>query len=57
VLRPPSSSTYMMSAKFAYVEQDHDHPSGGNELPTYDDLASQNGPNSRYVAELRFDAL
>jgi hypothetical protein len=42
-----------MSAKqFAYVEQDHDHPQGGNELPTYDDLAIQNGPNSRYISLL-----
>ncbi|XP_006456699.1 hypothetical protein AGABI2DRAFT_211754, partial [Agaricus bisporus var. bisporus H97] len=30
------------------VEQDRDEPSGGNELPTYDDLAQQNGPNSRF---------
>lgn len=25
---------------------------GGDELPTYDDLAAQNGPNSRYVLTL-----
>jgi len=35
---------------FTFVEQDRpstdDGP--GNELPTYDDLAAQNGPNSRF---------
>lgn len=32
---------------FTYIEQDHPSPDEGNELPTYDDLAAQNGPNSR----------
>lgn len=30
------------------IEQDPNIPPAGNELPTYDDLAQQNGPNSRY---------
>jgi len=38
-----------MSEKYAYVEQDSNNPPNGNELPTYDDLANQNGPNSRYL--------
>ena len=38
-----------MSEQYGYVEQDSDNPSNGNELPTYDDLANQNGPNSRYL--------
>jgi hypothetical protein len=32
-----------------FVEQDQPSPvEEGNELPTYDDLAAQNGPNSRF---------
>ncbi|KAK0461648.1 uncharacterized protein EV420DRAFT_1619179 [Desarmillaria tabescens] len=31
-----------------YVEQDAKFKGGGDELPTYDDLAAQNGPNSRF---------
>ncbi|TFK72029.1 hypothetical protein BDN72DRAFT_887404 [Pluteus cervinus] len=30
------------------VEQDYNVPTNGNELPTYDDLAAQAGPNSRF---------
>lgn len=37
-----------MSAE-QYIEQDSHGTSGNNELPTYDDLAEQNGPNSRYL--------
>ncbi|KAK0207002.1 hypothetical protein DFS33DRAFT_1255800 [Desarmillaria ectypa] len=32
-----------------YVEQDDKVKGGGDELPTYDDLAAQNGPNSRHA--------
>lgn len=36
--------------QYAYtIEQDPNIPPAGNELPTYDDLAQQNGPNSRYA--------
>lgn len=31
-----------------YVEQDTVIEKAGDELPTYDDLAEQGGPNSRY---------
>lgn len=31
-----------------HIEQDRDAPGGGQELPTYDDLVAQNGPNSRF---------
>lgn len=43
----PIYMTRMSAGHYAYVEQDQDLPTGGNELPTYDDLAVQNGPNSR----------
>jgi hypothetical protein len=33
-----------------YVEQDYNIPKGGDELPTYDDLAAQGGPNSRWLS-------
>jgi len=39
----------MSSEQFSHVEQDHSIPKGGDELPTYDDLAAQSGPNSRPV--------
>ncbi|KIM46555.1 hypothetical protein M413DRAFT_441642 [Hebeloma cylindrosporum] len=38
----------MSAQQYAYVEQDPSGPPSGNELPTYDDLANQNGPNSRF---------
>lgn len=31
------------------VEQDYNIPKPGDELPTYEDLATQGGPNSRRV--------
>lgn len=34
--------------EFLKVEQDSQGP--GDDLPTYDDLAAQSGPNSRLVA-------
>ncbi|KAJ3487299.1 hypothetical protein NLJ89_g11728 [Agrocybe chaxingu] len=38
----------MSAEQYTHIEQDK-HPSpGGDELPTYDDLANQNGPNSRF---------
>ncbi|KAK0230285.1 hypothetical protein IW262DRAFT_1521668 [Armillaria fumosa] len=37
-----------MDAPRYYVEQDDNIQGGGDELPTYDDLAAQNGPNSRF---------
>jgi hypothetical protein len=34
---------------FTLVEQDkRSSPDDANELPTYDDLAAQHGPNSRF---------
>jgi len=39
----------MSSDDYRYVEQDPSGPADGGELPTYDDLIAQNGPNSRYV--------
>jgi len=39
----------MSANQYGYVEQDSGDPPNGNELPTYDDLATQNGPNSRYL--------
>ncbi|RDB20203.1 hypothetical protein Hypma_012918 [Hypsizygus marmoreus] len=38
----------MSSEQYSHIEQDHDAPNGTDELPTYDDLAAQNGPNSRF---------
>ncbi|KAF8969394.1 hypothetical protein BDZ97DRAFT_1795374 [Flammula alnicola] len=38
----------MSAEQYTHVEQDPQDPPGGNELPTYDDLANQNGPNSRF---------
>ncbi|KAJ6615562.1 hypothetical protein B0H10DRAFT_2039948 [Mycena sp. CBHHK59/15] len=32
----------------AHIEQDRALPLGGDDLPTYDDLAAQEGPNSRW---------
>lgn len=43
----------MSDKDYAYAEQDSSHPPSGNELPTYDDLANQNGPNSRYLNKER----
>jgi hypothetical protein len=37
-----------MADSFQQVEQDRSSLDGGNELPTYDDLAQQLGPNSRH---------
>ncbi|KXN89492.1 hypothetical protein AN958_05654 [Leucoagaricus sp. SymC.cos] len=37
-----------MSDPFEHVEQDKQRPPGGEELPTYEDLAQQHGPNSRF---------
>ncbi|KAH6914688.1 hypothetical protein BKA70DRAFT_1256765 [Coprinopsis sp. MPI-PUGE-AT-0042] len=37
-----------MSADQYHVEQDRAAPGDEGELPTYDDLAAQNGPNSRF---------
>ena len=42
-----------MDAPRYYVEQDDKIKGGGDELPTYDDLAAQNGPNSRHANSLR----
>jgi hypothetical protein len=42
-----------MSADQYLVEQDKKYPPSGDELPTYDDLANQNGPNSRYFETLQ----
>lgn len=39
----------MSAENYTYMEQDPIVPPAGNELPTYDDLAQQNGPNSRYI--------
>lgn len=39
----------MSSEPYAQIEQDNASPSGDDGLPTYDDLAAQNGPNSRLV--------
>ncbi|KAF9462044.1 hypothetical protein BDZ94DRAFT_1322929 [Collybia nuda] len=38
----------MSSGPYDQVEQDNAGPSGGDDLPSYDDLAAQNGPNSRF---------
>lgn len=35
---------------YSHVEQDQRAQQHGDELPTYDDLAAQNGPNSRRVS-------
>ncbi|KAH9482300.1 hypothetical protein JR316_0004398 [Psilocybe cubensis] len=37
----------MSAGQYPQIEQDSLEPPSGNELPTYDDLAQQNGPNSR----------
>ncbi|KAL0950093.1 hypothetical protein HGRIS_010094 [Hohenbuehelia grisea] len=37
-----------MSSQYHNVEQDQSPPPPGDDLPTYDDLAAQNGPNSRF---------
>jgi len=34
------------------VEQDEQTTPGGGELPAYDDLAQQHGPNSRHVSSV-----
>lgn len=39
----------MDTSEYNHLEQDNSTQDGGDELPTYDDLAAQNGPNSRYV--------
>lgn len=41
-----------MDAPQYTLEQDQGPQSGGDELPTYDDLAAQSGPNSRLVHSL-----
>ncbi|KIY70389.1 hypothetical protein CYLTODRAFT_371136 [Cylindrobasidium torrendii FP15055 ss-10] len=38
----------MENQPYDYLEQDSDSQQSGNDLPTYDDLAAQNGPNSRF---------
>ncbi|TFK28919.1 hypothetical protein FA15DRAFT_691415 [Coprinopsis marcescibilis] len=38
----------MSSEAYSHVEQDPSAPTDGDELPSYDDLAAQNGPNSRF---------
>lgn len=49
-LLPPQYrySSSLMSQQIP-VEQDQNLSTGGDELPTYDDLAAQSGPNSRQV--------
>ncbi|KAJ2934537.1 hypothetical protein H1R20_g2572, partial [Candolleomyces eurysporus] len=37
-----------MSAEHPYIERDQAAASGDDGLPSYDDLAAQNGPNSRF---------
>jgi hypothetical protein len=37
----------MSAEQYNHIEQDPHGLPNGNELPTYDDLAEQNGPNSR----------
>lgn len=39
-----------MSGEYTQVEQDFNVLNNGDELPTYDDLAEQNGPNSRLAS-------
>jgi len=39
-----------MFEKSQDVEQDEQTTPGGGELPAYDDLAQQHGPNSRHVS-------
>jgi hypothetical protein len=39
------------------VEQDNVAFTGPNELPSYDDLAAHNGPNSRQVSGIQFRSL
>ncbi|KAF8165714.1 hypothetical protein B0H34DRAFT_690245 [Crassisporium funariophilum] len=38
----------MSAEQYTHIEQDSDIPQGVDDLPTYDDLAQQNGPNSRF---------
>ncbi|KAF9559666.1 hypothetical protein CPC08DRAFT_750836 [Agrocybe pediades] len=38
----------MSAEQYTHIEQDTLAAPNGNELPTYDDLAAQNGPNSRF---------
>lgn len=38
----------MSTEQLTYIEQDSGIPDGQDDLPTYDDLAAQNGPNSRF---------
>ena len=45
----PSLSSASMSGEYIPVEQDKAAPPSGDALPTYDDLAAQNGPNSRSI--------
>ena len=47
LLLPPVP--FMDTSEYNHLEQDNSTQDGGDELPTYDDLAAQNGPNSRYV--------
>ena len=47
----------MSSEAGEHIEQDQAAPAGGAELPTYDDLAEQNGPNSRPVHHHYVDTL
>lgn len=41
----------MAPETYTHLEQDFSIPKNGDELPTYDDLAVQGGPNSRYVTQ------
>lgn len=45
----PSLPHPMNPDQYAHVEQDYSAPADGGELPTYEDLTAQNGPNSRFV--------
>lgn len=38
-----------MDAPESQPERDNGPEAGGDDLPTYDDLAAQHGPNSRQV--------
>lgn len=44
----------MSSEDYSYVEQDTNDSTNQGGLPTYDDLAAQNGPNSRSVLCVEF---
>lgn len=46
-LSPTSMS--LSAEEYPHLEQDTDDPTNEGGLPTYDDLAAQNGPNSRWI--------